>query len=95
MTVLHLSLISLAFDMDKNELVLLKLRQAFDPSKDVIVFADERGDDRHFLLKIVSNVFVGKSRLTRSRLVYSLLDDFLKRDVIHALKLELKTFEEA
>ncbi len=45
--------------------------------------ADGRG---HFDVRIVSNAFVGQSRIKRHQSVYQALDDLLKSD-IHALRI--------
>lgn len=57
-------------------------------------FQDERGDGRHFMLAIVSDVFTGKNRVERSQLVYEVLWDLLKKDSIHALRMSCKTPDE-
>lgn len=54
-------------------------------------FIDEKGDGKHFYLDIVSDKFEWLSRIQRSRKVHSILDDLLKTDSIHALRLKLKT----
>lgn len=56
-----------------------------------IDFYDERGDGRHFMLVIVSELFEGKSRVQRSQMVYDVLWDLLKKDHIHALGMTCKT----
>lgn len=56
---------------------------------------DERSDGRHFLLSIISDDFISKTRLERSRIVFAVLDDLFKNDVIHALRMKLKTVEES
>jgi stress-induced morphogen len=56
-----------------------------------IDFKDEKWDGKHFYLYIVSEIFEWKSRIERSREVHNLLDDLLKTDSIHALRLKLKT----
>ena len=53
----------------------------------------EKGES-HFDVVIVSDVFVGKSRVERQKLVYALLEEELKTQ-IHALTLKTLTTEEA
>lgn len=59
-----------------------------------IDFHDEKGDGKHFALYIISDLFEEKSRIERSQIVYELLDDLLKTDSIHALRMKLKTPKE-
>jgi len=56
-------------------------------------FIDEKGDGKHFYLDIVSDKFEWLSRIQRSRKVHAILDDLLKTDAIHALRLKLSTPE--
>jgi len=44
--------------------------------------------ESHFRVKIVSDMFIGKSRLDRQRLIYDLLKDEMSRGAIHALALK-------
>ncbi|QFR39635.1 BolA family transcriptional regulator [Candidatus Gracilibacteria bacterium 28_42_T64] len=59
-----------------------------------IDFQDERGDGKHFYISIVSDKFEGLSRIERSQQIYKILDDLLKKDYIHALRMKLKTSNE-
>ena len=70
------------------------LSRTFHHPHDHLEFIDERGDGHHFLVRITSDQFKHKNRLERSRLVYALLDNFMKTDRIHALRLDLKTADE-
>lgn len=67
--------------------------QAF-PNADVAVHSD---DQVHFTARVVSEAFVGKSRVERHRMVHAALSakvgDALGRE-IHALSLELRTPQE-
>lgn len=56
-----------------------------------IDFKDEKWDWKHFYLFIVSELFIGKSRIERSQEVYEILGDLLKTNSIHALRMKLKT----
>jgi acid stress-induced BolA-like protein IbaG/YrbA len=70
------------------------LIEEFPNEEDIVKFIDERGDSKHFSLSIVSDRFKDLSRVKRSQLVYSLLNDYIKTGKIHALKLKLKTHSE-
>lgn len=59
-----------------------------------IDFHDEKWDWKHFYLFIVSELFDWLSRIERSREVHSILDDLMKDDYIHALRLRLKSPKE-
>jgi BolA family transcriptional regulator, general stress-responsive regulator len=52
------------------------------------------GGETHFDVVIISDVFSGKSRIDRQKLVYHLLDHEIKTK-IHALTLKTLTGEEA
>ncbi len=54
---------------------------------------DVSGDGRHFDAIVVSDDFVGISRLGRHRMVYQSLGDNMQ-ETIHALSLKLHTVEE-
>lgn len=47
----------------------------------------------HFKVKIVSDDFKNKSLIERHRMVYSILDQWIKKE-IHAISIEAKTSEE-
>ena len=51
------------------------------------------GDD-HFEMVVVSELFAGKSRIQRHKMVYAALGDQM-REAVHALALKTKTPEEA
>jgi acid stress-induced BolA-like protein IbaG/YrbA len=52
------------------------------------------GDGRHFEAVIVSDAFAGKSRVQRHQLVFQVLGDQMRDEVIHALSLKTHTPEE-
>lgn len=54
----------------------------------------ESADNVHYTARIVSDSFVGRSRLQRHRQVHEALGEALGRE-IHALTLDLKSPEEA
>lgn len=70
------------------------LGQTFSAENDKIELVDEKHDKRHWLLRVFSEQFTGKSRLERSRMIYEKLGHLMKDDHIHALSLELKTPQE-
>ena len=53
------------------------------------------GDGMHFQIKIVSQDFVGKNKLTRHRIVYNYLKEWLADGTLHAVELETLTPAEA
>lgn len=56
-------------------------------------FHDEKWDGKHFFLDITSEKFIGKSRIEQSRMVYACLDEFMKTDSIHALRMKCRVPE--
>lgn len=76
-----------------SELVIKRLKESFGKDIDLDVH-DEKGDGKHFFVSIVSNRFEEKTLLQRNRMVYSILDDLIKQDVIHAIRMKLKTPQE-
>lgn len=54
---------------------------------------DVSGDGRHFDAIVVSQDFLGKSRIERHRLIYQALGDRMREEV-HALSMKLYTTEE-
>lgn len=74
--------------------VLEILIKEFPAENDEIEFIDERGDSKHFSLKIVSDRFKDLNRVKRSQLIYGLLLEYMQNDRIHALKMNLKTHSE-
>ncbi|MCY7307804.1 MAG: BolA family transcriptional regulator [Rhodoferax sp.] len=51
------------------------------------VGANGTGSGTHFRVRISSNLFIGKSRVQRHRLVYDALEDFIAAG-LHALAIE-------
>jgi len=76
--------------MNVQEQANKALREVFG-NEALIEVIDERGDGRHYLVAISSSLFKDKSRLAQSRLVYGALSDLMKKDHMHAVRLELKT----
>ncbi|KAJ3207716.1 hypothetical protein HDU67_007280 [Dinochytrium kinnereticum] len=50
--------------------------------------------ETHFIVKVVSPAFQGKSLVQRHQMIYKLLDDELKNKGLHALQITAKTPEE-
>jgi acid stress-induced BolA-like protein IbaG/YrbA len=49
------------------------------------------GDGMHFQIKIVSTEFEGKNKLSRQRLVYNYLKEWLADGSLHAVELQTLT----
>jgi len=88
--------------MSVAERIRTKLNEALGPSAIVIEDQSQRhaghagarpGGETHFHVEIVSAAFVGKSRVERQRLVYTVLAEELASQ-IHALSLVARTPEE-
>jgi len=56
---------------------------------------DRTGTMDHFMIRVVSDVFKGKSLLDRHRLVYQALNEPMSDGRIHALHNQAQTHEEA
>jgi acid stress-induced BolA-like protein IbaG/YrbA len=52
------------------------------------------GDGRHFELLIVSDAFVGLSRVRRHQAIYGALGDAMRDELVHALTMQTLTAEE-
>jgi len=52
------------------------------------------GDGRHFELLIVSDAFVGLSRVRRHQAVYGALGDAMRDELVHALTMQTLTAAE-
>ncbi|PIR55229.1 BolA family transcriptional regulator [Candidatus Peregrinibacteria bacterium CG10_big_fil_rev_8_21_14_0_10_36_19] len=76
--------------MNVQEQANKALKEVFG-NEALIEVIDERGDGRHYLVTVASSIFKGKNRLEQSRLVYGALSDLMKKDHMHAVRLELKT----
>jgi acid stress-induced BolA-like protein IbaG/YrbA len=57
-------------------------------------FVHVGGDDYHVELKVVSDVFLNKSRMDRQRWVYAQLKDLITAGRLHALSMKTWTKEE-
>lgn len=82
--------------MNIQQEILNLLTQEFDPDSDSIEILDN-GHEGHYhcAVKIISEKFAGMSRVQRQQMIYGLLDELLKSNIVHALQLKLQTPEEA
>ena len=53
------------------------------------------GSESKFEVQIVSDVFDGKSIIQRHKIIYSLLNDYIKTGEIHALSIKAMTISES
>jgi BolA protein len=78
-------------------LIQQKLSDAFSDASFLDIrnesFKHSRGEESHFNITVVSNVFLGKSPIERHRMLYKVLGDELKNK-IHALSIQAKTIEQ-
>ena len=57
-------------------------------------FVQVEGDGYHYQLTIVSNAFLGKSKVARQQWVYAKLQDYITTGSLHALSMKTWTKEE-
>lgn len=57
-------------------------------------FVQVSGDGYHYQLTIVSNAFIGKSKVARQQWVYAKLKDYITSGSLHALSMKTWTKEE-
>ena len=53
------------------------------------------GSESKYEVKIVSDVFNGKSMIQRHKIIYALLDSYIKTGEIHALTIKAMTLSES
>ena len=53
------------------------------------------GSESKYTVRIVSNVFKGKSTIQRHKMIYALLDGYIKTGEIHALTIKALTLDES
>lgn len=53
------------------------------------------GSEAKYEVQIVSSVFDGKSTIQRHKLIYALLDNYIKTGEIHALTIKAMTISES
>tara|TARA_Y100000817_G_scaffold284718_1_gene251485 strand:+ start:97 stop:330 length:234 start_codon:yes stop_codon:yes gene_type:complete len=52
------------------------------------------GDGSKYVVNIISDIFVNKSIVERHKIIYSILDKYIKSGEIHALTIFAKTISE-
>jgi len=52
------------------------------------------GSEAKYTVEIASNLFLGKSTIDRHKIIYALLDDYIKSGEIHALTIKALTLDE-
>lgn len=72
-----------------NEAVEAKLRAIPE-----VHYVKVDGDGYHYNLTLVSDVFLGKSKVVRQQWVYSLLQEYITTGSLHALSMKTWTKEE-
>ncbi|KTC98334.1 BolA like protein [Legionella geestiana] len=75
--------------MISNEELEQRLRDSGD-----VIFVKMQGDGYHYQLVVVSDVFVGKSRVARQQWVYAKLHDYIANGSVHALSMRTLTRDE-
>ena len=53
------------------------------------------GSESKYTVRIISNVFKGKSTIERHKMIYALLDGYIKTGEIHALTIKALTLDES
>ena len=53
------------------------------------------GSESKYTVSITSNVFEGKSTIQRHKMIYALLDRYIKTGEIHALTIKAMTLDES
>lgn len=61
---------------------------------DGVNYVQVKGDGYHYQLTIVSDVFLGKSKVARQQWVYLLLKDYITAGSLHALSMNTWTKHE-
>ncbi len=75
--------------MISNEALAEKLRECPEVSH-----VDVSGDGYHYHLTLVSDAFVGKSKVARQQWVYAKLKDYITTGSLHAVSMETLTKSE-
>jgi stress-induced morphogen len=78
--------------MISRDIIARYIRQLMPDAE--VTLVDRTGTMDHYQVQIVSELFQGKSRLDRQRLVYQALDEPMKDGRIHALEIKAQTPEE-
>ena len=75
--------------MLSNEQIELRLKEI-----DSVEYVRVKGDGYHYQLTIVSDVFMGKSKVARQQWVYAQLKDYITTGSLHALSMQTWTKSE-
>lgn len=75
--------------MISKELLISFIQKAIPDAKVTVV--DKTGTLDHFSIKVVSDVFTGKSMLDQHRLIYQALNEPMKNGRIHAIEITTET----
>ena len=52
------------------------------------------GSEAKYTVEIASNLFLGKNTIDRHKIIYALLDEYIKSGEIHALTIKAHTLDE-
>ncbi len=53
------------------------------------------GGDSKYTVHVISDIFLGKSIIERHKMIYAVLDDYIKSGEIHALTIKSLTVDES
>ena len=53
------------------------------------------GSESKYTVSIISDEFIGKSTIQRHKMIYALLDNYIKTGEIHALTIKAMTLDES
>ena len=56
---------------------------------------DVEGSESKYTVNIISDEFVGKSTIQRHKMIYAILDQYIKTGEIHALTIKATTLDES
>lgn len=79
--------------MISNEALVVYIKKTVPDA--LVSVVDRTGTMDHFIIRVFSDVFKGKSLLDRHRLVYQALNEPMSDGRIHALEIQAQTHVEA
>ena len=56
---------------------------------------DVEGSESKYTVNIISDEFIGKSTIQRHKMIYAVLDQYIKTGEIHALTIKAMTLDES
>ena len=59
-----------------------------------VIYAKVEGDGYHYNLTLVTDIFIGKSKVARQQWVYGILKDYITTGSLHALSMKTWTKDE-